>query len=362
MVTLVRVILAAVLLTSAWTVATAAELGDDFRKLCVATHADAPTVFRLTDAQGWGPAPYSSDFVQMSGNPDGREIDKGLPGFRVITASKPGGATKPKTCVMMTQAVFDEVIADLQKTYGPPSDLGSKVATWRMIVASAKLEQLKSLSDPEFSQRSAHQPLGTITLTKSDTAGYVILRYTEDSLLVRPDTSAGASPASARFKVWIEQGGRRMPMTASIRLSRAPFTIVFEGNRALAYSVVASLDGRDIGDRPEQIVDRFSIGAESDSHDLLFVNGARRTADQTLTNHFWDNGERGAGRQFQSYTVAGGGLATARREVRTFVLDDGEQDPVNQWTGATIHLLVVGRLGGDTGSFVDPKYLVIAFQ
>lgn len=350
----------------------------DFKRLCIDTHADPKAAFAAADAAGWAAAPAQGQvFASMSGNPEGRVIAPGTPNFRALTVAVPVGPKPHKACFIVAMADFGQATAALSSVLSqPPVKQADQAWTWDLLETDHGLQSTAQFTPGQAAQLTLSDPTVGITAVHSQSGGFVVLRYTEDTVLMAPPPPPLPADAGdvTHFKAWIEQDGRRVPLTGEIHLQRRPFTVVFSGSHVLGYSIISSLDqgalaGKTTEADLQELFNRFGVGAEGDRDTILVVNPPGDPPTHVLTNQFWSERDAGQPQRFQAYTVDASGVATARRDIDTILVKRLSREapatsptPIGQWSGDRIFILVVGRPPLKDQPHVDAKFAVIVFD
>ena len=350
----------------------------DFKRLCIDTSADPKAAFAAADAAGWVAAPAQGQvFASMSGNPDGRVIARGTPNFRALTVTVPVGEKPHKACFVIATADFGQATAALSTVLSqPPLKRTDQAWTWDLLATDHGLQSTAQFTPGQAAQLTLSSPTVAVAAVHAQTGGYVILRFTEDTVLMAPPPPPLPADAGdvTHFRAWIEQDGRHFPLTGEIHLQRRPFTVVFSGSHVLDYSIVSSLDQSGLAGKTtetdfQELFNRFGVGAEGDRDTMLFVNAPGDPPTHVLTNQFWTERNAGQPQRFQSYTVDSSGVATARRNIDTILVKMTNFEapalpptPISQWSGGRISILVTGRPPIKDQPHVDAKYAVIVFD
>lgn len=196
------------------------------------------------------------------------------------------------------------------------------------------------------------------------------------SLICVPSLGWAATPASG-WRMWIDQDGARIEITPTVRLKRQPFTLVFQGPRKWAYTVLACEDQADIaGKDPLAVLDAsvniFKIFAEyADPAENIYicVNGTGSIAADMNGVHYWSDEPDEDQHDFTRFTADGTGHARAERDVRSLLLitaaDDRQETPIESTTLATISLIVAAVKPTDIPAheldYIDPLSFTIVF-
>jgi hypothetical protein len=349
----------------------------DFKHLCMDTHADPIAAYSAADTAGWQavPAGLGQTFVSMSGNADGRAIHQGMSDFRALTVSIPSAVKKHRACFLVARGDFDETKAALGALFGlPPTKQTDKVWSWEVAATADGYKSFSQLTPGQSAQLSAQYPVVNVSANRLD--GGVTLVFTEDTILMAPPPAPLPADAGdiTHFKAWIEQDGKSIPLQGQIHLKKRPFTIVFKGSHVLDYSVIGSLGEQAlVGKTSEadfaELFNRFGVGAEADHDTSLVVNRSDVPESHVLTNQVWKDSDADHAHRFESYIVSADGRATARRLIdQIFIPRLNRKEPyqpatpISQWTGDRIYLLIVGRPPVAGLPHVDPKYAVIRFD
>jgi hypothetical protein len=342
----------------------------DFKHLCMDTHADPTAAFAAADAAGWTVEPSESQaFASVSGNPDGRVIDWTTPNFRAVTATIPVGDKPHKACFIIARADFAKTATALNALLAqPPSKQTDEVWTWDMFAIGGGFQALSHFTDGQSAQLSLDHPMVNVMLLPLE-GHAVIVQYTEDTVLTgsAPGPLAADAGDVMHFRAWIEQDGQHIPLAGEVHLKKRPFSIVLRGSHALNYSIVSSVDKRAIPGKPSEadfqdLFNRFAVGAEPDRDTELFVNQPYDSAPYVRINQIWEESEADHLHRFQSYTIDAAGVATARHDIDRVLYDHGPAVPISQWSRGPIYILITGDPVIAGFPHVDPKYAELVFN
>lgn len=155
----------------------------DFNRLCIATHADAAAAFAAADASGWTrDVVDSNNFAGLSGNPDGREINRGTTAFRAVTAGQivVGGETRNK-CILVSQEPFETFVQELSRVI--PAPVGTHTGqqwSWNYVQSGGTFRSLDHMS-VEDAARAGQSGAPQVHIVAVPVTGGAIALYSEST-------------------------------------------------------------------------------------------------------------------------------------------------------------------------------------
>jgi len=189
------------------------------------------------------------------------------------------------------------------------------------------------------------------------------------ALLLAPTARADTPRAWA---VWIEQDGRRLPVTDEVKLEKKPFAFVFEGEPRMGYAVVATVEEAAFTRLTSEadiarVIRPTNIRAENGdrSNRELLVNAPGALASEDNACQVWTEDAANRMLSFQSFEIGADGRALARREVASvdfyvnYALE--RQIPLEKLEFDHLYVLITALPPGPGMRYVDPKRVTIAF-
>lgn len=367
----VTVVLGAFLQAGAASADPAPVIGD-LKHLCMDTHAVPSAVYSAADAAGWRNEPGMAEiFAKLSGDGTGRVwrgAGEPIRGVTAVARPLPNGVPD-NWCYLLASTNFDEAVADVGDMLKlAPSNRTANQVSWEVAALDGVLRRTEDYKPKELFQPGRHGSVQTVTVVAFKGGVVVLYRELGRERIIDPPPPLPADAGDvSHFSAWIEQDGRRQPLSGEIHLQKAPFAIIFEGSHVLSYSVAASLDptalaGKNSEEDLEAVFNPFGVGAEGERDHNLFVNPPKGDSPLAMTVHNWFDSDTGHHR-FASFVIGPDGVATARREISDlFVAHGGPSIPMDHWDGRPIYLLITARPPTADHPHKDPKAAVLEFQ
>jgi hypothetical protein len=153
----------------------------DFKRLCMDTHAEPAKVFAAADAAGWKPSPEQNDhFRGLSGNPDGRVIDRGSPAFRAVTASSTiNGRLVRRECFLLAVgdvAAVRAAVRDLLKV--DPASQSDTATIWNVIEIDGVIIPIPHDRPPGLAKAKHVSAMMQVLIQRLDGSS-LVMRYLE---------------------------------------------------------------------------------------------------------------------------------------------------------------------------------------
>lgn len=170
----------------------------------------------------------------------------------------------------------------------------------------------------------------------------------------------------------IEQSGNKYESLDSVKLKKAPFTLIFNGDKSLSYAVLASENCAEISAlkdtaaiskfiRPGNIV----VEATDRTNKNLVVHYAGAIPSEDNQSQVWSEEPKYERYSFQSYVVNENSRALAKREVEGFTMYRNYKEEkdvrLGQYTGKEICVLVTGLPPVGRMAHTHPKHIRIQF-
>ena len=182
-----------------------------------------------------------------------------------------------------------------------------------------------------------------------------------------------AHAETAKWSVSVAQGKQNFVNPAEVRISKAPFRLIFSGPSDFGFAVLASVDCTELKPltTPElisQAIRPTNIIVEGDAagNRFLSVNGEGAIKADDNGAHVWQENQETSTHSFQSFKVDTRKQLTGTREINEIVLSNSYKDsatfPVANYPRNSVCLLVtglppVGRMAHDS-----PKLISIHFN
>lgn len=178
--------------------------------------------------------------------------------------------------------------------------------------------------------------------------------------------------AQAPWEVWVEQDGKRLPVSADVKLERKPFAFVFAGDPRMGYAVVAAVEKAELAPLVTEsdlarVIRPTNIRAENGdrSNRELLVNAPGAIASEDSACQVWIEDTANRMLSFQSFEIGADGRALARREVASvdFYVNytQEQQIPLAALEVDRLYVLITGLAPGPRMRHVDPKLVSIVF-
>lgn len=174
------------------------------------------------------------------------------------------------------------------------------------------------------------------------------------------------------WSLTIEQSGNKYESLDPVKLKRAPFSLIFSGDKSLSYAVLASENCTEIlalKDEAEiaKVIRPSNIVVETPdrTNRNLVVHYTGAIPSEDNESQVWSENPKYGQYSFQSYVANENSRALAKREVEGFIMYQNYNEEhvvrLEQYTGKEICVLVTGLPPVGRMAHRHPKHIRIQF-